>query len=251
MAIAVYERIKRKAAAFMGMLLYTSATCADEDGVALLAGIGTPTTSVYGGQTLDTDQVALGLQADATNVDACLRLTIDGGSSWTAIKPGSLDWYSGTIVNAAADDATGIHASNDDDTQAWPGAITSPVVPRNVTVTFGSAWAGGDVTFTGIDQFDAVISEIIADATGLVTGTKIFKTVTGIAHELLGPGGLNHGASAGWGHKLGVTQTLAAQLGVLAVDGINEAATWDDTYHAFIPTTIPDGAHDYSWTIAT
>jgi len=252
MSIRTYEKHIKQANCSAGLVLLASLFGVVDDGAVILAGTGVPSGDTYGGQTLATDQIAVAIRADATSADACLYLTVDGGTSWTALKPGGLNWYDGTITNPAADDATGVHASNDDDTQAWPGPITSPTSPRNVTVTFGAAWAGGDVTFTGTDQFDVVITEVIADVAGtLVAGVKIFKSITGIAHELAGAGGAGHGATAGWGHKLGVDYELAAQLGILTVDGVTEHATWDSTYHAFNPTSLPDGTHDYTWAVAT
>lgn len=156
----------------------------------------------------------------------------------------------GTIADPAADSVNGVHASNGDDVRPWVAPFASPAVPRNVTVTFGSAWAGGNVTVTGTDQFDAVLTEVIvASPANTVAGVKAFKTVTGITHASAGPGGLNHGASAGWGHKFGVVQHLAAAIGFLTADGANEAATWDATYNAFTPTTLPDGSVDYAWAV--
>jgi len=173
--------------------------------------------------------------------------------AWVRSFPSSsLVWYTGTITNALADSPAGVHAANGDDVQAWPGAFTSPAVPRNVTVTFEASWAGGNVTFTGTDQFDAVLTETIAASAGSrVDGIKTFKTVTGIAHAAAGPGGAGHDATAGWGHKFGVAQTLTAPLGVLSADGANDDAVWDSTYHAFIPTQLPDGAIDFTWAVPT
>lgn len=173
------------------------------------------------------------------------------GGAWVRIV-GSDAWFTGAVTSPAADSATGIHASNGDDVRPWAGPYTSPAVPRNVTVTFGSVWAGGDVTVTGTDQFDAAITEVIADVAGsLVAGVKTFKTVTSITHQSAGPGGLNHGASAGWGHKFGVAKTLSLALGVLTEDGNQDAAVWDATYCAFTPTALPNASRTYRWAVPT
>jgi hypothetical protein len=159
-------------------------------------------------------------------------------------------WHIGAIAAPAADDAAGVHAANTDDVQTWPGAFTDPTVPRNVTITFGSAWAGGDATVVGTDQDDAPVSEVItASAGALVAGIKIFKTVTAITHAAAGPGGLNHDATCGWGHKFGMVATLAAAMGVLTEDGNNDPAAWDSTYNAFTPTQLPDGSRNYAWAV--
>lgn len=156
----------------------------------------------------------------------------------------------GTITNPVADDASGVHASNDDDTQVWPGPFTDPAVPRNVSITFGAAWAGGAVTFVGLDQFDAPISEVIGSSPGnLVYGTKVFKEIIAISHAAAGPAGAGHGATAGWGHKFGIAKVLSAAIGILTADGSSEDATWDATYHAFIPTQLPNGAIDFTWAV--
>jgi hypothetical protein len=171
--------------------------------------------------------------------------------AWVRIG-GSIAWHHGTISAPAADSADGVHANNGDDVQVWPGPITSPVVPRNISITFDSAWAGGNVTVTGTNQFEAAQTEtIVANPGNKVEGVKAFKTVTGIAHAAVGPGGLNHGATAGWGHKFGVAKTLLLALGVLTEDGNNDAAAWDDTYCAFTPTQLPNGSLSYHWAVPT
>lgn len=220
---------------------------------ARTAGQGVYVSSGPGAPTVDIGTNVRGVyyREDAPTVDTLIYVTVDG-PTWTPFSPAGLDWYTGTITAPAADDPVGVHAANGDDVQAWPGAFTSPVVPRNVTITFEAAWAGGNVTVVGTDHFDAALTEtLVASAGARVDGVKVFKTVTGISHAAAGPGGLNHDATAGWGHKLGVAQTLAAALGILSVDGVTESAEWDTTYDAFTPTNVPDGARDFTWAVPT
>lgn len=195
---------------------------------------------------------SIAIQRDGATADLLAYINTDGSTAWSVLaKPLSLAWYTGAITNPAADSAAGVHAANGSDVQTWPGPFTSPVVPRNISITFGALWDGGDVTITGTNQFDAAITEVIADVAGSkVEGVKTFKTVTAITHQLAGAGG-GITATAGWGHKFGIAKTLAAAIGALACDSVTEAAAWDATYNAFIPTTLPDGAHDYTWAVPT
>lgn len=196
---------------------------------------------------------SLACRRDGTTADLLWYLNTDGSSTWVvAFKPLALAWYSGTVTSPAADSASGVDATGDDSVQVWPGPFTSPAVPRNVTITFGSAWAGGDVTVTGTDQFDAALTEVITASAGAkVEGLAAFKTVTGISHAAAGAGGLNHGATAGWGHVFGVTKALGLALGVLTEDGANDAALWNATYSTFSPTQLPDGSRTYRWAVPT
>lgn len=253
MSVQAYESNARKAAHFLGLLLAKALGDTNEDnGIAVLAGSGVPSGATYGGQTLATGQNALAIDADAASIDALIYGTVNGGTAWTAFAPGALKWYSGTISAPATDSTTGVHASNGDDVRPWAGPYTSPAVPRNVTITFGSAWAGGNVTITGTNQFDAAMTEVIvASAGNTVAGIKAFKTVTSITHASAGPGGLNHGASAGWGHKFGMAKVLSLALGVLTEDGNQDAAAWDATYCAFTPTALPNASRTYRWAVPT
>jgi len=62
-----------------------------------------------------------------------------------------------------------------------PTVFTNPDFPRNLTV-----WADGActsaITITGTNQFDAAISEAIScNGAAIVSGTKVFKTITGVS----------------------------------------------------------------------
>jgi hypothetical protein len=154
-----------------------------------------------------------------------------------------------TYTAPAAASATGVAAREEDNVAGgvWVGAFTSPAIPRNVTITFEAAWAGGDVTVSGTDQFDAAITEVIADNPGsLVSGVKVFKTVTGAVNQSVGAGGVNHGATIGFGNALGLTYLPSAAVGSLTCDGVGEAATWNATYGSVTPTTAPNAARNYA-----
>jgi len=248
----VIERWLRRAFVGLGLVLLKEAAGTADGGFVLLAGSGVPSGATYGGQTLATGQKAIAFNADATSIDAQVYITIDGGTTWTALKPASSAWYTGTVTTPAADSAAGVAAREEDNVAlgAWAGPFTSPVVPRNVSITFEAAWAGGDVTVVGTDQFGTAISEVIADSAGsTVYGTKVFATVTGATNELVGAGGVNHGATIGWAHKLGITKAITAVGGQITCDDVDEAAVWDRTYSAFTPTTLPNGAHTFRWAV--
>jgi len=148
----------------------------------------------------------------------------------------------------AAASANGVHAAYGDDQPVnFPGPISNPAIPRNVTLTTaGAGWTGGDVTVTGTDQFDAPVSETLTPNAGggLTTGTKIFKTITAIAKALVGVAATT--CSVGWGNKLGLTYLPSAALGALTCDGVNENGTWDATYGGVTPTTAPNAGHNYA-----
>lgn len=120
--------------------------------------------------------------------------------------------YSKTVLAASA---TGVHAAVTDTgvDVVVTTAITSPAVARNITATAGGT--AGDVkaisvTITGTDLSGAVITEVLpaftVNTTGIVTGSKAFKTVTSIAipaHD-----GVGATTAIGWGSKLGLHHEL-------------------------------------------
>jgi hypothetical protein len=130
----------------------------------------------------------------------------------------------------------GNNASSD-----FPGPFTNPDVPRNIKVTFEAGWDGGNVTVTGLDQFLTPVSEVVvASAGNTVAGTKIFATVTAATKGAVGSS--SDGASIGVGKKIGISVDVEQAFGLLAVDGVSEAAVFDDTYSAVTPTSAPTGA---------
>ena len=150
-----------------------------------------------------------------------------------------------TVGPVAAKSATNIAASSFGDTAAGT-AITvaaSPDVPRNLRATFGAAWdTGNDIVVIGVDQFGAAVTEtLVAVASSIVVGAKIFKTVTSITHKTLGVGShATNTVTMGTGDKLGLPVTLANAVGVgFSAAGVGEAVTLDTTYEAVTFTTVP------------
>ncbi len=145
-------------------------------------------------------------------------------------------------VDAVHADYHGNDAENN-----FPGAITDPDVYRNISVTFGATWDGGDVTIVGEDQFDNPVTEVITPGAGTtVFGSDIFKVVTGISKELVGDDGEGTNvASVGVGDKLGVITPTLGTFGFVMVDSVPEAVTLFPADSAFEPTTLPNGARVY------
>lgn len=128
----------------------------------------------------------------------------------------------------------------------FSGPFVNPDVPRNATVGYATGWDGGDVTVTGTDQFNVSISEVFPSAPGtVVTGAKIFKTVTGATKTTIGA--TTNTASIGVDSKLGIVGRLADTFNaMLFVDNIAQGATLDATYNGFIPATAPNGLVSYA-----
>ena len=87
-------------------------------------------------------------------------------------------------IAPAAIGATAVHAAvtlDDDEATTVTTAITSPDVPRNVTVKGNAAGMAGDVVITGTNILDEEITETIAlSGATEVAGNSAFKTVTEI-----------------------------------------------------------------------
>ncbi len=151
----------------------------------------------------------------------------------------------GTAVSTKG--ATAIHASILGTTSIVPvtTGITNPTVPRNIIIAFAATWDGGDVTVVGTNQFDAVISEsFVSNPNATRVGSKIFKTVTSVAHSVVGVAAV--GYSTGDGDKLGIVPIpVVGSPVVLFTSGVAEAVTFDATYNGFTPTSIPNGTRSY------
>ncbi|HUW17251.1 MAG TPA: hypothetical protein VMW94_09260 [Actinomycetes bacterium] len=127
----------------------------------------------------------------------------------------------------------------------FPGPFTNPDVPRNVAVTFGAGWDGGNIVIDGTDQFgNAAQDTIVANPGAQVLGVVIFATVTAATKGAIGVGAV--GSSIDTGDQLGLTRPLAGPVGVLAVDGTTEVGVWDGVYHSVLPTTVANGARQYN-----
>ncbi len=148
---------------------------------------------------------------------------------------------------AAADDDVVHAALAGTAAVTFPGPIVSPDVPRNLSLVMGSGYDGGTVTVTGTDVFNNVLTESFVGASGVTrTGSKIFKTVTGIVKAAVGVNAAT--VKVGTGDKLGVTAALSAAVGILLVDGVAEAATIDATNGSFLPGThLADGARVFDF----
>lgn len=153
----------------------------------------------------------------------------------------------GTAVAAKGADA--VHAAIAGTTSIAPvtTGITNPTVPRNLIITFGATWDGGDVVVVGTDANNAPVTEtFVTNAGSTRVGTKIFKTVTSVAHTVVGVDAETY--STGTGDKLGLPASPAPAVGspvILYTSGVAEAVTFDSTLNAFTPTNVPNGTRSY------
>lgn len=162
------------------------------------------------------------------------------------------------LVNPAAKQANDVLGAAYGDAPADAGktyttftaGIANPAVPRNIRCTFGADWDGGDVTLNGTDQFNKAQTETFTAVAGqVVVGTKIFKTVTSIVKAAVGTGThATNTCQVGTGDKLacGTRKLLNAFAQCRLNTGAADAVIIDVTNSAFTPTTVPDGAMDYS-----
>jgi len=196
---------------------------------------------VAGSQIQITGGVLVGhiFNFDGTNWDGALN--VDSTFSDAADAGG--DIVKADVTTPAADDPAGVHALYATGVSVdFPGPFTSPVVPRNASVTYDALYDGGDTTITGTDMADAACVEVIADNPGAtVYGTKVFKTVTAATQQNLGAGGVS--ASIGWGHKLGLAVAPKNNFGQCTKADLPEAAVFDNASqsYGFTPTNLPDG----------
>ena len=163
------------------------------------------------------------------------------GSVPTGVRASKPDYTapaaaSATAVHAAvAATAANIFAAPFGSIEAWG---------RNLTVTFGAGWDGGNVTVTGTDQFGQVISETFtSNPGGSRTGSKTFRTVTGAVKTAIGAS--SDGASIGIGAKLGVPFAFTA--GQCFTDDVGQAATLDTTNYNFAPSSAPNASRNYKF----
>lgn len=151
------------------------------------------------------------------------------------------------LSNVAAKGTTDVHAAiagNTSVAEVTTG-ITNPAHPRNLRVTFAASWDGGNVTVVGTDEFDQVQTETFVAAAGTtVVGSKVFKTVTSVAHTAVGA--TTNTYSVGTGDKLGFGVKATGSFYVLTVDGVAEAGTLDTTNSGITPTSVPNGTRDYN-----
>lgn len=148
-------------------------------------------------------------------------------------------------VTPATADADAVHSglAAGDPNEAEAEDIESPDVPRNLTASFDTAWAGGDLLIEGTDQFGNEIEETIpAGDNETIVGTKIFATVTAITKTVLEESDTT-AVTVGFGDLIGLPVAITDDVAVVFADDVPETPTAVDTdVHAFTPDTAPDGA---------
>lgn len=153
-----------------------------------------------------------------------------------------------SVAPAAVGVAT-VHAAVEltEAAQTVTTAITNPDVPRIVTIKGSAAGMAGDVTITGTNINDEVVTDTIAlNAATEVLGVVAFKTVTSFALPVLTTAGDT--VSVGTGKKIGLPHIVAyatlllvklfngsADTGTLTVDAKLEK-------NVFAINGSPDGA---------
>ena len=188
---------------------------------------------------LSNDKKAmLRTQAAAGDMYAMEALSLEATGRAGLVSLGAVPAKGATAVHAAVLATSAI-------TPVTTG-LTNPSVPRNLSAVAAATWDGGSIVVVGTDQFGATITETIAAvANTTVYGTKVFKTVTSIAHTLLGVAAV--GCSVGTGDKVGLTFDVLDTMGlgmVQATPGAAntpEAVTVDPVYNGATFTTVPDG----------
>lgn len=146
-------------------------------------------------------------------------------------------------VVPAAKSATAVHAAVAGNAAAnlFPGPITNPASPRNLSAVAAASYDGGALTIVGTNQFDKAQTEVITPvAASTVYGTKIFKTVSSITKATVGANAA--AVSVGTGDKIGVTYNVANSTGLMYVGGVLEAVTVDPVADAWTATSVPNGA---------
>ncbi len=129
----------------------------------------------------------------------------------------------------AATGAATVHAAitlPDSGTLDVTTGITSPDVPRTVTITGNQAGITGNVVIVGTDASGAAITDTIAaNGTSTVEGVRAFKTVTKITVPAKASAGDT--LSVGTGKKLGLTHRVynAACLLVKLFNGAADSGT--------------------------
>lgn len=153
---------------------------------------------------------------------------------------------SGTPALGVVDD-THLAVFADDAAAAFPGPFTNPDVPRTIVASFEAAWDGGDITIHGTNQFAAVTSEVlVANPGGTTVSLNAYATITAAEKNVV-PGLVHKYVKLGRGDALGIPATTSGSIGILAVTGVTEAATFNSTYNTVLASvSTPNGARTYS-----
>lgn len=145
-----------------------------------------------------------------------------------------------------AKSVTAVHAvvAGNAPANLFPGPITNPNTPRNLSADAAVGYDGGALTVVGTSQFDKAQTEVIVPVpNSTVYGTKIFKTVTSITKATVGAAAAT--VSVGTGDKIGVLYNVSNSTGVVWVDGVAELATVDPVADAWTPSTLPNGTRSF------
>lgn len=136
---------------------------------------------------------------------------------------------------------------------AFPGPFINPTLARSLDCVFAAGWDGGNVTVTGVNQFNEAVSEVYVAVPGTtVAGTKIFSSITAAAKATVGAAADT--VQLQTGGKIGIFMRLADTVGLLFVNDPADFApptdcpdgvVLDATYNAFTPESSPDGAITY------
>ena len=194
-----------------------------------------------------TDRTATFPDADLTVAQAGVASGSSGTGAITGTSAAAATATMGVeTLTAPAAKAVAVHAQVDDAGGPVIAGFTSPVVPRNVILTFGAAWAGGAVSVIGTDQDDLASTEIVAaNLGGSTVGVRIFKTITSMTFTA-GAGGAGHELNIATGDKLGILAPLA--IGVEAVNGVQDLGVfdWTSKQRGFTPILLANGARNYT-----
>lgn len=136
----------------------------------------------------------------------------------TAVEGLAADWlflagfsFGGGNIAAASDTAVHAAVTLGAEAQDVTTLITSPVVPRNITVKGSQAGITGNVVITGTNYKGEAITETIAlSGASSVAGNYAFKTVTKVSLPALT--GEGDTVSVGTGSKLGLPWLLSRNV---------------------------------------
>lgn len=142
-----------------------------------------------------------------------------------------------------------VHApiAANDPALSFKTGITQPDRPRAVTVSAAVGYDGGNVTILGLDVRGVPVQEVFLQAAilgGPVLGVVAFASITEIRKAVVGT--VVAAASFSYNNRLGLQRLLFLPVGVLAVDGTTEIATWNVAGDSVLPTTAPNGVRRFS-----
>lgn len=143
--------------------------------------------------------------------------------------------YNVSAANAVAASDIGVHAAIalTNAIQAIIIGITNPAIPRSIRIKGNAAGIAGNVTITGTNYNDDVITEVIAlNGATAVEGNKAFKTVTKIDLPIETHAGTDT-VSVGWGDKLGLPYLLSMNTVLVTfLNGVKEGTAPTVTVHS-------------------